>query len=100
MVLQRGRLNTLWGWSVPGDKLKIEIGGANSSGISGPDGRWQVKIQPPPVGGPYTVKISGHETVELHNVMVGDVWLCGGQSNMGLPLRFTRNGEAEAKQAN
>ena len=52
------------------------------------------------MGGPYTVKIAGHETVELHNVMVGDVWLCGGQSNMGLPLRFTLNGADEVKAAN
>jgi sialate O-acetylesterase len=52
-----------------------------------------------PVGGPYTVKIAGHETAELHNVMVGDVWLCGGQSNMGLPLRFTLNGADEIKGA-
>ena len=59
-----------------------------------------MKIQPPPAGGPYTVKITGRETVELHNVLVGDVWLCGGQSNMGLPLRFARNGAEEAKAAN
>ncbi len=44
--------------------------------------------------------VAGRQTVELHNVMVGDVWLCGGQSNMGLPLRFTRNGEEEVKGAN
>ncbi|HME58695.1 MAG TPA: sialate O-acetylesterase, partial [Terracidiphilus sp.] len=57
-------------------------------------------IQPPPAGGPYTLKITGREKVELHNVLVGDVWLCGGQSNMGLPLRFTRNGADEVKAAN
>jgi sialate O-acetylesterase len=59
-----------------------------------------VKIQPPPVGGPYTLRISGRETLELHNVLVGDVWLCGGQSNMELPLRFARNGADEVKAAN
>ena len=58
-----------------------------------------MKIQPPAVGGPYTVKIAGHETAELHNVMVGDVWLCGGQSNIGLPLRFALNGADEVKAA-
>ena len=100
MVLQRGKANTLWGWSEPGDKVEIEIGDAKASGVAGPDRRWQVTIQPPPTGGPYTVKIAGRQTVELHNVMVGDVWLCGGQSNMGLPLRFTRNGAEEVKAAN
>jgi sialate O-acetylesterase len=100
MVLQRGKANTVWGWSEPGDKVTVQIGDTAATGIAGADRRWQVTIQPPPAGGPYTVKITGHDSVELHNVLVGDVWLCGGQSNMGLPLRFTRNGADEAKTAN
>jgi sialate O-acetylesterase len=100
MVLQRGKANTIWGWSEPGDNVKVEIGEATASGVTGADRRWQVTIQPPPAGGPYTLKITGRETVELHNVLVGDVWLCGGQSNMGLPLRFARNGADEVKAAN
>jgi sialate O-acetylesterase len=100
MVLQRGKKNTLWGWSDPGDKVRIEIAGKHASGVAGPDRRWQVKIQPPAVGGPYTVKIGGHQTLELRNVLVGDVWLCGGQSNMQVPLRSARNGDEEVKTAN
>ena len=100
MVLQRGKPNTIWGWSEPGDKIQVQIGNATASGIAGADRRWEVKIDPPPMGGPYTVKISGPQTVELNNVLVGDVWLCGGQSNMGLPLRFARTGVDDAKTAN
>jgi len=100
MVLQRGKANTIWGWSDPGDKVSVEIGVTTASAVAGPDHRWQVKIQPPAAGGPYTVKIGGHDAIELHNVMVGDVWLCGGQSNMGLPLRFALNGADEVKAAN
>jgi sialate O-acetylesterase len=100
MVLQRGKKNTIWGWSDPGDKVRVEIAGKHASGRAGPDRRWQVKMQPPAVGGPYTIKISGHQSVELHNVLVGDVWLCGGQSNMQVALRFARNGEEEVKAAN
>jgi sialate O-acetylesterase len=100
MVLQRGKPNTLWGWSEPNDKVQVEIGESKASAVAGADRRWQVAIQPPPAGGPYTVKIMGRQTIELHNVVVGDVWLCGGQSNMGLPLRFTLNGAEEAKAAN
>jgi sialate O-acetylesterase len=100
MVLQRGKANTIWGWSEPGDKVTVQIGETAATGVAGADRRWQVKIQPPPAGGPYTVKINGPQTVVLHNVMVGDVWLCGGQSNMGLPLRMTLNGADEAKAAN
>lgn len=100
MVLQRGKTNTVWGWSEPGDKITVQIGNSKASGVAGANRRWEAKIDPPSVGGPYAIKISGPQTVELKNVLVGDVWLCGGQSNMGLPLRFTRNGAEEAKAAN
>ena len=100
MVMQRGKLDAIWGWSEPGDRIQVQLGEQTASAVAGADRRWQVKIQPPPAGGPYTLRITGHETVELHNVLVGDVWLCGGQSNMGLPLRFTKNGEDEVKAAN
>jgi sialate O-acetylesterase len=100
MVLQRGKANAMWGWSEPGDHIQIAIGEQTASAVAAADRRWQAQIQPPPAGGPYIVRITGRETVELHNVLVGDVWLCGGQSNMQLPLRFARDGAEEAKAAN
>src|SRR5579859_1640648 len=100
MVLQRGKPDAFWGWSDPGDLVRVQIGDEVSTGVAGPDRRWQVKIEPLAAGGPYTVSIRGQQTVELHNVVVGDVWLCGGQSNMGLPLRFTKNADEEIKAAN
>lgn len=75
MVLQRGEAETLWGWSEPGDRIQVEFASARASGVAGPDRRWQVAIQPPSAGGPYTVKIAGRQIVELHNVMAGDVCL-------------------------
>lgn len=99
MVLQRGKKNAIWGWSEPGDKVSVQIGDKTATAIAGKDRRWQVKIDPPAVGGPYVVKISGRESVELHNVLVGDVWLCAGQSNMVVSLRFARNGAEEVKAA-
>jgi sialate O-acetylesterase len=100
MVLQRGKADKIWGWSDPGDTVRVQIDGQTSSANAGADHRWQVTIQPPAPGGPYTVTITGHQSVELHNVLVGDVWLCGGQSNMGLPLRFAKNADEEIKAAN
>jgi len=99
MVLQRDKYNTIWGWTKPGLAVQVAIGRANAIGKAGPDGRWEAKIRPPAMGGPYTMKISGTKEVELHNVLVGDVWLCGGQSNMELPLSRTRNGEEAIKTA-
>lgn len=100
MVLQRGKLNTIWGWSDPGDTVRVQVGNNTESSVTQNNRRWEVRIQPPPVGGPYVVKISGHQMVELHNVLVGDVWLCGGQSNMEFQLHGARNGEEEVKVAN
>jgi len=100
MVLQRGKANTIWGWAEPGDKVEVEIQDKHASAVAGPDRRWQIKIQPPKAGGPYTMTIKGRQTVELHNVLVGDVWLCGGQSNMQVSLRSARNGEEDIKTAN
>ena len=101
MVLQRGKPNTIWGWSDPGDKVTVQVGGSSASGTAAADGRWQVKIHPPATGGPYTVKIAGaKQSIELKNVLVGDVWLCGGQSNMEVSLRMAANGAEEVKAAN
>ena len=99
MVLQRGKADAIWGWADPGESVRVEIGDKAATGVAGPDRRWQVKLEPPAGSGPYTVRITGHETVELHNVLVGDVWLCGGQSNMGLPLRFTKDADEAIKAA-
>jgi sialate O-acetylesterase len=99
MVLQRDKLNAIWGWSEPGDTVRVEIADRSATAVAAADGRWQVKIHPPAVGGPYVVKIRGQQTVDLHEVLVGDVWLCGGQSNMQLPLSRARNGAEEIKAA-
>lgn len=99
-VLQRGKPNTIWGWSDPGDKITVEIAGKSATAVAGSDHRWQAKFDPPPTGGPYTLKITGHQTAELKNVMVGDVWLCSGQSNMQFALRGAKNSSDEIRAAN
>ncbi len=99
MVLQRGKPNTIWGWSQPGDTVRVEIGEYSSTGTAGADGRWQARVQVPPPGGPYTVKITGKQTIELKDVLVGDVWICAGQSNMQFGLAQARNAAEEIKNA-
>jgi sialate O-acetylesterase len=99
LVMQRGKPNTIWGWSAPGQEVRVEIAGHIAKTITGSDGRWQVRVQPPAPGGPYTIKIDGPQHAELREVLVGDVWLCGGQSNMELPLSQTRNGDVAVNSA-
>jgi sialate O-acetylesterase len=100
MVLQRGKPNPIWGWTKPGDTVRVEIAGYSAKTIAGEDGRWQLKVEPPAPGGPYVLKIDGAQHVELREILVGDVWLCGGQSNMELPLERARNGKDEIAAAN
>ncbi len=99
MVLQRGKPNTFWGWTKPGATVRVDIQGYSASATAGADGKWVLSIAVPPVGGPYTVVISGLQRLELHNVLVGDVWICGGQSNMFLGVGATNNGAHEIETA-
>lgn len=100
MVLQRDKTNTLWGWAGPGEKIRLEISGQTTTATTTADGRWQAQFLPPKTGGPYTLTIrSLEQTVSLTNLLVGDVWLCGGQSNMEFPLGRARNGAEEITAA-
>jgi sialate O-acetylesterase len=101
MVLQRGKMVQFWGWTKAGDVIQVGLGDQTASAVAGPDGRWQAEIKPPTPGGPYTVKITGPgRSVVLRDVLIGDVWVCGGQSNMQLGLDRARDGEEEVKAAN
>jgi sialate O-acetylesterase len=99
MVLQRGKTNTLWGWAGAGEKIAVQISGQKVLATAAADGRWQAQFLPPQVGGPYTLTVSGPTNVTFTNLLVGDVWLCGGQSNMEMPLERARNGAAEVQAA-
>lgn len=101
MVLQRGKPNTFWGWAKPGETVRVNVAGHQASGKAGEDGLWQVRVDPPEVGGPYTVKIDGgSQHAELQDVLVGDVWLCGGQSNMEMGITQVNDAEREIQDAN
>lgn len=100
MVLQRDRPNTFWGWARPDERVTVEVGGRTVTGHASADGRWELLIPPPPAGGPYRVRISGPQVVELNDVLVGDVWLCSGQSNMQFSLEDAEGGKDVVAAAN
>jgi sialate O-acetylesterase len=100
MVLQRGKPIRFWGWTKPGGSVQVKLDGRSASATAGTAGRWQAEVPAPAPGGPYTVTITGpDQTIVLHEVLVGDVWLCGGQSNMQLGLAATRHGREEITNA-
>lgn len=84
MVLQQNRASRLWGWGDPGEKVYITSGWSPhaDSVVVNSDGKWEIRIEAPPAGGPWTLTIRGWNTIQLKNIMSGEVWLCSGQSNM------------------
>lgn len=98
MVLQQKQANPIWGWDTPGTKVTVDFAGQTKSTEAGADGKWTVKLDAVPANDQaQTIKItSGAQTVELKDVLVGEVWMCSGQSNMGFVLGSDWNGDLEA----
>ncbi len=99
MVLQRGKLNSIWGWTTPGEQVTVTLNGIAVTTTAGSDGRWQVSVQPPAAGGPYTMTIDGSQHLSFTDILVGDVWICGGQSNMQFGMGMVTNSAAEVLAA-
>ncbi|RZK51698.1 MAG: sialate O-acetylesterase, partial [Hymenobacter sp.] len=88
MVLQREAPVPVWGWATPGERVVVTFRGHDYPARPGAAGRWQVTLPATPAGGPYVLTVKGRkDTYTLDDVLVGDVWLASGQSNMELPLR-------------
>lgn len=100
MVLQRGIADPIWGWAAPGTKVTIIMQGKTTTTIANAQGEWQTKIGPFTAGGPYTLSVTGAQTITLRDVLVGDVWICSGQSNMEMDIGQVRNAQEEIKNAN
>jgi len=100
-VLQRDKTLPIWGLTVPGATVDVTFAGQNASATADATGHWQVSLPAMKAGGPYTLraKSSSGQMQTLNDVMLGDVYLCSGQSNMELPLRLATNYDSELKSA-
>jgi len=93
MVLQQGS-PTVWGRATPGRTIDVALAGVSASAVAGDDGRWTVTLPGLARGGPHVMTISGDGERTIRDVLVGEVWLGAGQSNMRLPVRAARAKEA------
>jgi sialate O-acetylesterase len=101
MVLQQKQANPIWGWDTPGAIVKVTFAEQNLTALAGPDGKWSVKLAPLPADAtPRTLKVTGTTMREISDVLVGEVWMCSGQSNMEFNLRQSLNGDLEAAASN
>lgn len=100
MVLQRGMTVPVWGTAEPGEKVTVTFQDQQLSTRTGPAGRWRVNLKPLDPGGPFTMTVGGSNTITVQNVLVGDVWVCSGQSNMAWPLQRSADAERHIAEAN
>ncbi|MCD6352442.1 MAG: sialate O-acetylesterase, partial [Armatimonadetes bacterium] len=100
MVLQQGLPVPFWGKADPGETVTVRLCDEKASTIADANGRWMVKLPPLTYGGPFRVVIEGKNRIVLKNVLVGEVWVASGQSNMAFTLSGARNAEREIAHAN
>lgn len=86
MVLQRNKPISIWGFAPAGEKVTIQFNRQTKSTKTGKDGKWQLMLSPEKEGGPFTLSMKGKNQLTIHNILVGEVWICSGQSNMEMPI--------------
>lgn len=104
MVLQRDKPIKIWGWANPGETVSVEFAGQQQTATVSPDGEWAIEFPAKSSGGPFTLDVStARQTLRFEDILIGEVWVCSGQSNMNMPLaswgRIT-NFEQEIREAN
>lgn len=97
MVLQRGQDTPVWGKAAPGTGVFVEIAGQRAGARAGADGKWSLRLKSMKAGGPYNMKVTSSDgtTVTVRDILVGEVWVASGQSNM----EFTEGGASDYEQA-
>src|SRR5260370_41540012 len=100
MVLQQGLKVRIWGTAQPGERVTVTFAARKGIATTDAMGRWQILIGPFKAGGPFAMTISGSNTLTFSNVLVGEVWICSGQSNMEFPLVNAKGGTEAVAQAN
>ncbi len=100
MVLQHDQPVKIWGWAQAGESVSVTIKDQTTTAIAGDDGKWKMQMAAPGLGEPFSVKIAGAaESIQLADVVGGEVWVCGGQSNMEWYVKNSKDADAEIAAA-
>jgi sialate O-acetylesterase len=100
MVLQRDREIVLWGWADPKEKITVQFNKQTKTVTAGKDGKWKLSLAAEAAGGPFQLIVKGKNTLTYSDVLVGEVWICSGQSNMEWSVRNSNNATTEIVQGN
>lgn len=100
MVLQRDMPVPIWGWAEPGENVRVTFAGQTKSAVTGKDGRWMIRLDALPASAePAALVVKGSNTLRLNDVLVGEVWVASGQSNMAMTVARCKNFEQEKAAA-
>jgi len=101
MVLQQKQADPIWGWDTPGAKVTVSFADQTHTATAAADGKWTIKLDPLAASAtPRVLTITGSSTRTIEDVLVGEVWMCSGQSNMAFRLNADSNGDVEAATSN
>lgn len=100
MVLQRNKLIPIWGWADANEKIEIKFNQQTKITKADKNGKWTIRLQAENAGGPYELSIKGRNKIVVKNVLVGEVWICSGQSNMEFKVSQADNFEKEIIDSN
>jgi sialate O-acetylesterase len=100
MVLQADREVPVWGWAEPSEEVTVAIAGQTKTATADPKGKWLVKLNPLKAGEALTLTVKGGNTITIQDVLVGEVWLCSGQSNMQMTVSAAKDFPKEKAAAN
>src|SRR6185369_5215453 len=95
MVLQSDFACPIWGTVEPGEEVSVSIAGQKKTAKAGADGKWSLKLDPLGVGGPHELTVAGRNSITVRDVLVGEVWICSGQSNMEWVVNGSNNADQE-----
>ena len=99
MVLQQGKDIPVWGWAEPGERVTVKLYDQHKSATADENGVWQVKLGKMEAGGPYQMIVEDSSVVIFDDVLIGEVWICSGQSNMEWPLSMVNDADQEMEGA-
>jgi sialate O-acetylesterase len=100
MVLQRNKPIPVWGWAAAGEKVTVEFNKQKKTVKADKTGQWKVILDPEQAGGPFELTVGGKNKLAINDVLVGEVWICSGQSNMEWTVRNSNNAQQEINDAN
>jgi len=99
MLVQRDKPLKVWGWAAAGEAVTVRFNGQQARTKAARDGSWQVLLKPMTFGGPFELSVTGKNSLVYKNVLIGDVWICSGQSNMEWILKDARDGAREVRES-